>query len=138
MKNNDTSYTGNIASVRNLEDCIRATKKYSEGVHIMATKHPIQGEEFPSKKFCKYYEFYPDMEISWDMPVGRAVEWLFGNPRVINITFIYDYRMNKAEVQIDGGKDLTELQHVIPGFGNAVMDVIASRGVPQVTHGGKI
>ncbi len=115
--------------MRNLEDSIRATKKYSEGVHIMATNHPIQGADFPSKKFCKYYEFYPDAEINsfWDVPV-------FGNYRVIGITFIYDYRINRAEVQMTRKADMDELQKAIPSFGQNIVDVIASRNTVQATQ----
>ena len=88
----------------------------------MATNHPIQGENFPSKKFCKYYEFYPDVEINsfWDVPI-------FGDYRVIRVTFIYDYRKNRAEVQMGRREDVEEMQSIVPGFGRAIGDIIASR-----------
>ena len=116
-------FTGNIGCIRALEDCIRATKKYTEGIATMRKKHPVQGEDFPSKAFCKYYEVYPslDVEVSWDMPAGVALDWLWREYTCIDVVFKYDYRVNKATVTIkneNGG--IKELVHAIPGFGKAL------------------
>jgi len=118
---NGNEYSGNIASVRALEDCIRATKKYTEGIGTMRKQHPIQGEEFPSKVFCKYYEVYPEIELSWDMPAGVALDWLWGETSHIDVMFKYDYRVNKASVDVkDGEKAIKELVRAIPKFGEAL------------------
>jgi len=121
MSHNGFEYTGNIASVRALEDCIRATRKYTEGIGTMRKKHPIQGEEFPSKVFCKYYEVYPEMDISWDMPAGKALDWLWQETLCLDVVFKYDYRSNIASVNIrDGDKAIKELVKSIPKFGVAL------------------
>lgn len=118
MRNETTS---NIASIRAVEDCIRATKKYTEGIGTMRKKHPIQGEDFPSKVFCKYYEVYPKTEVSWDMPAGVALDLLWGEVPRVDVTFRYDYRSNKASVLVQNGTTgLKELTNNIPGFREAL------------------
>lgn len=112
-----SEYTGNIGSVRAVEDCIRATKKYSEGIRTMRKAHPIQGEDYPSKVFCKFYEVSPYTEISWDMPAGVAIDWLWGDVLLIDVTFMYDYRANRATVTVRDGPDaVKELNKAIPNF----------------------
>lgn len=121
MRKLKNEYTGNIVAIRAVEDCIRATKKYTEGVGTMRTKHPVQGEGFPSKFFRKYYEVYPDTELSWDMPAGIALDWLWGEVSCIDVVFKYDYRVNKASILIrDGVVAIKELSRAIPGFGDAL------------------
>ncbi len=111
----------NIADIRAIEDCIRATRRYTEGIGTMRKKHPIQGEEFPSKVFCKYYEVYPKTEIYWDMPAGVALDWLWGETPKVDVLFKYDYRSNKASVLVmDGSTALKELEKGIPGFREAL------------------
>lgn len=111
----------NIANIRAIEDSIRATRRYTEGIGTMRKKHPIQGEEFPSKVFCKYYEVYPNTEICWDMPAGVALDWLWGETPKVDVLFKYDYRSNKASVLvIDGPTALKELEKGIPGFSEAL------------------
>ncbi len=102
---NSIDKIGNIESIRAIEDSIRATKKYTEGLLTLEKKHPqmIQGEDFPSRVFCKHYEVYPELEISWDMPVGTAVDMMWGDTTIINIIFKYDYRINKASISIKIG-----------------------------------
>jgi len=105
--------------VRDLEDTIRATRKYTKGAFSKASKHPqrIQGEEFPSRVLTEYYEVYPDLDIGWDMRAGDAWAWVWGDVVHIDITFLYDYRENKAKVTIHGGRDAMEkLKEGIPGF----------------------
>jgi len=113
-----TVYKSSILLVRDLEDTIRATKKYTKGAFSKAASHPIQGEgQFPSRVLTEYYEVYPDLEIGWDMRAGDAWAWVWGDVVHIDITFLYDYRDNKAKVTIHGGKDAMEkLKEGIPGF----------------------
>ena len=124
MSQNGSEFTGNISSVRAVEDCIRATKKYTEGIGTMRKHHPIQGEDFPSKVFCKYYEIYPEIELSWDMPAGVALDWLWQDTLCLDVMFKYDYRANKASVTIrDGGKAIKELSKSIPNFRKALVAI---------------
>ena len=51
----DSEFNGNILDVRAVEDSIRATRKYTEGVKTIFKKHPVQGMDFPSpvlKLYC--------------------------------------------------------------------------------------
>lgn len=127
-------YKGNIVGIRAIEDTIRATKKYTEGIGTMRQKHPIQGEEFASKVFCKYYEVYPDMEVSWDMPAEKAIDWLWGGANkpglvMIDVKFRYDYRANQAELIVeDGASAIKRLANAIPNFSDALARVIANGG----------
>ena len=117
-------FSGNIIGIRSIEDCIRETKKYTEGIWTRKRDHPIQGEEFPSAVFCKYYEVYPDMEVGWDMSVTDFFDWLRQATPCIDVMFHYDYPVNKASMVIkDGGGAVNKLTESIPGFGDAVKDV---------------
>ncbi len=121
-----TQYTGNIESVRAVEDCIRVTRKYTEGIGTISHSHPepMQGREFPSSVFMKYYEVYPDVEVTWDMPAGIALEWLTGKRKAIDVTFKYNYLWNKASVAVKDGIDgLNILKQSIPGFAQALYKV---------------
>ena len=102
-------YSGSIGSVRAVEDCIRESKRYTEGVFHKHVNHAIQGESFPSRVFTKYYEVYPDLVISWDMPAGKALDWLWGEYLFIEVFFFYDYRNNKASIVITDGKDAVNI-----------------------------
>lgn len=96
----------------------------------MRTAHPVQGEGFPSRTFVKYYEVYPNTEITWDMPVGQAIDWLCGDVLCVHVLFRYDYRMNKAAIGIkDGPEAIKELVRAIPGFGGALKAV--TNGLPK-------
>ena len=113
--------TSNIANIRDIEDCIRATKKYTKGVFHKKVEHPIQGAEFPSKVITEYYEVYPNVELSWDMPAGQAWALVWGDEVHIDIFFKYDYRVNRASVRVqDGNGNLRELNNAIPGFSKAL------------------
>ena len=126
-KNNQSEFEGTIVAVREVEDCIRATKKYTEGVGTLRTKHPIQGEEFPSKKFVKYYEVYPEVEVNWDMPASVALDWLWGETPCIDVLFNYDYRANKAEVVVkEGSAGTKQLAKAIPNFRDSLAKVTAN------------
>ena len=102
-KRKGKEFRGNILAIRSLEDCIRATKKYTEGIQTIKKTHPVQGEELPSRVFYKYYEVYPDMEVGLDMAVGDFFGWLGGGTPCIDVMFHYDYRVNKASVLVKDG-----------------------------------
>lgn len=128
----EAKFEGNIVSIRAVEDAIRATRKYTEGVWTKWKQHPtpIQGGEFPSKFLRKYYEFYPDVDIDKKRPLVEAIQvtsdWLWGDIRRINIVFQYDYRTDKAALIIeDGTGAVKELANAIPNFSEALARVIA-------------
>jgi len=128
MNNNKSEFKGNILSVRAVEDSIRATKKYTEGVRTMFKKHPVQGTDFPSPVFCKHYEVYPDMEVSWDMPALKAIDWLSCETECIDVMFHYNYRLNKAFIEVrDGAEAVKKLANAIPGFADALAEVVVQR-----------
>lgn len=130
MSYSDDKFTGNIGDIRAVEDTIRATKKYTEGVFTPKKVYPVQGEEFASRTFCKRYDVYPDIDVSWEMPVGSALTWLFGNVVYVEVTFKYDYRANKAEILVKGGPNaVKELARAIPGFSETLAKAVAH------THG---
>ena len=114
--------TSNIACIIALEDCIRATKKYTKGAFRKTVVHPIQGEEFPSKVLTEYYEVYPNTDIHWDMPIGQGIELVTGYARHIDVLFKYDYRVNVASISVhDGIGAMSELENKIPGFKDALV-----------------
>ena len=114
-------YKDNIVNIRAVEDCIRATHQYTEGIRTIRAKHPVQGDDFPSKVFCKYYEVYPGVELNWDMPAGKAMDLIWGDTLIIDMVFKYDYRDNLASVIIKNGEDtLDVLKKAIPGIVEAL------------------
>ena len=126
MSNNNSGFKGNIINVRAVEDSIRATKNYTEGVRTMFKKHPVQGTDFPSPVFCKHYEVYPDMEISWEMSASKFLDWLWQETPCIDVMFHYDYRENKAFIEVrDGTRAVMKLSESIPGFKDALAKVKA-------------
>ena len=132
MRNNrkalkDCEYAGNIVSVRTVEDCIRATRKYTQGAFRGKEKHPVQGAEFPSRVLTVYYEVYPSTEISWDMPASTAIDLLWGDVPIVHVLFKYDYRDNKASVNVEAGSAAVALlKKGIPGFTEALGKVMAN------------
>lgn len=145
-KNHSNEITSNIACIRELEDCIRVTKKYTKGAFRKAAVHPIQGEDFPSKVLTEYYEVYPTLEVSWNMPAGKAIDWLWGDIRHIDVHFKYDYRVNVASMLVkDGHQAVDELCKGIPNFklalGKAIEfskvqnESIQSNSYPQIKQG---
>jgi hypothetical protein len=113
----DYEFKSTIMQIRAVEDCIRATKKYTEGIETVRKHHPIQGDGFPSRMFCKFYEVYPEMDITWEMKADKAIDWLWGDTKHINLVFKYDYRVNQASLTvIHGNGALLELKKSIPGF----------------------
>ncbi len=115
-KNDIPIYSGTITTVQAVEDSIRATKKYTEGIRTMREHHPVQGTEFSCRKFCKRYEVYPTLEVGWDMSIIDAIFWLGKGVSCVNVLFEYDYRDNKARVIMDDLSDTKELISAIPGF----------------------
>lgn len=113
-----TEYKSDILLVRDLEDTIRATRKYTKGAFSRGVKHPIQGvNQFPSKVLTEYYEVYPELELGWDMRAADAWAWVWGDVIHIDVVFLYDYRSNKARVVVHGGRDAVEqLRKGIPNF----------------------
>jgi len=121
-------YSGCILEVRAVEDTIRATKKYTKGAFTRAAKHPIQGEDFPSRVLTEYYEVYPDMEISWDMPANDAWAWVWGDTPHIDVRFNYNYQDNKGRVTILGNDGVVDmLREGIPNFTEALEKLIIAR-----------
>lgn len=122
-RNGCNRYEGSVASVREVEDCIRATKKYKEYLG-KRVQHPVQGGDFPSECFKKHYEVYPEMEVGVDMSIIDAIFWLGKGTPCINIVFWYDYRANKASVTIPEGKEaISKLVKGIPNFKEALSGV---------------
>jgi len=120
-----SEFVGDILAVRATEDTIRATKKYTKGAFTKSARHPIQGEEFPSRVLTEYYEVYPDTEISWNMPASLGWAWLWGDTPHIDVLFKYNYQRNKAIVIIHGGNGVVKLlEEGIPGFGEALSKVV--------------
>ena len=120
-------FHGNIVAIRSIEDCIRATKKYTEGMRLKNTNKKnqlIQGNDFPSRVFCKYYEVYPDMEVGLDMDVLDFADFVWGALKRIDVMFHYDYRSNKATLSIEEGDGaINKLIKSLPGFGEALKGV---------------
>lgn len=122
-----TEFTGSIPAVRVVEDSIRATRKYTKGAFRSPIKHPIQGEEFPSRLLTEYYEVYPTLELDWDMPASDAWAWVWGEVLHIDVRFQYDYRVNKGRIIVKGGNgQVKELAKGIPHFSEALAKVIAN------------
>lgn len=130
-------FTGNIGGMRAVEDAIRASRRYTEGIETLRTRHPaypVQGEGFASRVFCKHYEVYPDMELTWDMPAGKAIDWLWGDVACTAVTFKYDYRTNEAEVTVKGGPaKVQELSDKIPGFADTLAMMLAAHTEPLLS-----
>ena len=123
---NDNKVIGNIQSIRDVEDSIRATKKYTKGAFRESVKHPIQGEQFPSKVLTEYYEVYPFVDLSWDMPASTAWAWVWGDEKHIDVFFKYDYRSGRASLQVQNGPESMKcLKQSIPGFDDAVQRAIS-------------
>lgn len=110
-------FESNIKCIRAIEDCIRATSKYTEYVRNSLNNHPIQGASHPSRVVTKHYEVTPEIEINWDMPVGHLGDWLMGETTIIDVTFNYNYNVNKGKLTILNGNNAMEsLCSGIPGF----------------------
>ncbi len=127
-----TEYVGTIPLVRDVEDSIRATKKYTKGAFTSPHKRlPVQGSELPSRVLTEYYEVYPDVDVSWDMSANDAWAWVWGDVLHVDVLFKYNYPANKAWITIHGGNGvILKLVKEIPGFGDALDKVVSTRIVP--------
>ncbi len=133
-----TEFSGSILAVRAVEDSIRATHKYTEGLKnlLSRAKHPaaIQGGDFPSAVVTKHYEVYPDTDLEEIMPLGQTIwktlDWLGGDILHIGVQFHYDYRGgSRAKVTIEGGNGVVHaLEDGIPGFTEALAAVGVNGG----------
>jgi len=101
-----TEFVGDILSVRDAEDCIRLTRKYTKGVFRKSVEYPIQGEDFSSKMLTEYYEVYPDLEIGWNMPASDAWAWVWGDVLHVDVVFRYNYLTNRAKITVHGGNGI--------------------------------
>ena len=116
-----TEFTGDILSVRDAEDCIRLTRKYTKGVFRKVAVYPIQGEGFPSRVLTEYYEVYPDLDIGWNMLATDAWAWVWGDVLHVDVFFNYNYSTNKAKIIIHGGNGIIRsLEEGVPGLGEAI------------------
>ena len=122
-------FVGSILAVRGVEDTIRATHKYTKGLFTMPSRHPIQGEDFPSRVLTEHYEVYPDIDIDVTRPFWDAAftasDWLWGDTPHIDVKLKYNYQRNKAIVIIYGGDGVVKLLgEGIPGFEAALAKVV--------------
>jgi len=123
-----SEFTGSVLDVREAEDCIRATRKYTKGVLRRKQQHPIQGEEFPSRAITEYYEVYPDTELSWDMLASDAWAWVWGDVPHVDVWFHYNYSRNEARIEIGGSNGIVEaLRNGIPGL-TEVLEKLEANG----------
>jgi len=124
-----SEFTGCILEVRAVEDCIRATRKYTKGAFTRPAKHPIQGEEFPSGALSEFYEVYPEMELSWEMPASDAWAWVWGDTPHIDVRFLYNYQSNKGKVVVYGNDGVVGmLREGIPNFARALTKLTFDNG----------
>lgn len=121
-------FTGCILDTRAVEDCIRATKKYTKGAFSKDIHHPIQGKDFPSKVITEYYEVYPDVDISWDMPASTAWAWVWGDTAHIDVRFNYNYQKDLGRVVIFGNNGVINLlKESIPNLEGALIKLKGGR-----------
>ena len=97
--------TGSIDYIRGIEDSIRETKQYTEGLLSDRHTHPAQGED-GSKAFTKKYELYIDAPLhsmnilKWmDENESNVFQWFDG--RAVIFKFWYDYREMKANCRVN-------------------------------------
>ena len=125
-----TEFSGDIISVRAVEDCIRASRKYTECLFTKVNKHPepIQGEGFPSRVLTKNYEVYPDVEVGWNMSIIDAAFWLADCPGHIDVRFSYSYPLNRARITVYGSGGVVQLlKDCIPGIGDVLSPLVSDR-----------
>lgn len=131
---------GTVPEIRHMEDAIRATGKYTEGLLTLRSKHPaivMRQSNAPSPVFVKCYEVYPDTDINEKLPMGQAVDramnWLWADVDCVKVRFWYNYRTGQATVEIKGGeKAARKLKAKIPGFWTELKMESRMRGQPAV------
>ncbi len=135
-----SEFSGSVISVRAVEDCIRATGKYTKGAFKRHIHHPEQGEDFPSTVLIEYYEVYPDLDLDQQMPFWRAVaktaDWLWGDTPRVDVQFKYNYPDDKAWVIVRGGVDAVQaISQGIPGFEEMLDKVVLETHVDATKEG---
>lgn len=93
---------GTIDRIRKIEDAVRMTGQYTEGLFKEYSHHPVQGEE-STRAFTKEYELYIDAplhNINDEITEGinDAFAWLKG--RAVIFKFWYDYRKAEANMRV--------------------------------------
>lgn len=91
------SLKGTIQEIRIIEDAVRKTEQYTEGLFTEGHKHPIQGEE-STRAFKKQYELYIDAPLHKRTDIKGALKWY--DSRVAIFKFWYDYREQEASMEV--------------------------------------
>lgn len=120
-----TIYRGSLIDIRDLEDSIRISKKYTKVLfNKKGTEIKIQGDDFPSRTLTEHYEVYPDLVISMDMKATDMWKWVWGDLVCIRVDFTYHYNDNKGRVVIHGKNGVVQsLAKGIEGFSKALTKV---------------
>lgn len=119
---------GTILQIRELEDTIRSTKRYTENLFTDRRNHPEQGNGEPSKAFTRTMEVYLDadyqeFDLAMDASELFQKKWDWITSRAIRVRFWYDYREGKASIEVKSDNVLCQLSKVIPGFSDAVGEI---------------
>lgn len=126
-------FHGTISNIRAVEDAIRATHKYTEGMVTRFAHHPpVQGGETASKVLTKHYEVYPDVVVDIDMPASQAVDWLWGELDMVNVNFWYNYRDRRATMRVNTAgstvrEELRKLAAAVPGLCDLLLVFVQDR-----------
>ena len=120
-----TVYRGDLIDIRELEDSIRISKKYTKVVLTKkSTEIKIQGDGFPSRTLTEHYEVYPDLVISMEMKATDMWKWVWGDLVCIRVDFTYHYNENKGRVVIHGKNGVVQsLSQGVEGFSEALAKV---------------
>ena len=115
-------YEGDVVTIRDVEDAIRATRKYTKGkLTVPQRDQARQGDGFAAKAVTEYYEVYPSVDISLEMKASDAWAWVWGDVEHIDVIFTYSYTNNKARCIVHGRNgQVNRLSEGIPGFGKAI------------------
>lgn len=126
-------FTGSVVAVRAVEDCIRATGKYSK---FQITETKVLGADFPSKVLTEHYEVYPKLSTKFggDVRFPEAVDLFIGESPTVIVKFKYNYREDTASVIIKKGiPDIQLLIRGIDGFEASITKLI-SGGIEWVNN----
>lgn len=91
-----------IDRIREIEDAIRETGQYTEGLFTENRKHPVQGED-STRAFTRVYEVYIDapqhnMNAHILDGINDAFAWF--DSRAVVFKFWYDYRTEEANMRV--------------------------------------
>lgn len=130
---------GSIAQIRDIEDTIRATKRYTEGLTMRRKDHPKQGDDMPSSAFARTLEVYLDSDFTqfdWDMDIreliNKRLEWLKSRATVLRLW--YDYPNNRASLHLHSYA-VENLCESIPDFEAALYKVKPFLFEREITNG---